>query len=459
MKFLIYLLDDDKNYSSDLILLMQNHYDVKYFSESNSLLNQLSHSSPDVVLLDLMLNGESGLDVLKKIKNIDCEIPIIIITDYSSVNTATEAIKLGAFDYVPKTLQLKELKLIIEKAFAERLQSQHASLLENEISKQYEQIVGTSEHMKAIRERIHLFAQNDATVLITGESGVGKELVSRQIHTSGSRGKNPFIAINCSAIPGELIESELFGHEKGAFTGATNRRLGKFELASAGTLFLDEISEMPLNAQVKLLRVLQEREFERVGGNRTIRTDARIIAATNRNLEEMMNEHLFRSDLFYRLNVLQIEIHPLRKRKEDIEPLTYLFLKRIATELKKNKLSISADAMQELKRYNYPGNARELYNVLMRAAIICKENFISPNNLNLSSSNSDRNRKPNNEIPQTLDELMEARKAAASAASRNVEKIFLEELLQKFEGNITRAAEHIGINRTNLHKMIKKSLH
>ena len=313
---------------------------------------------------------------------------------------------------------------------------------------------GIKHKMQKLKETISLFATNNNTVLITGESGVGKELVARQIHFQSDRKKKPFVAINCAAIPKELLESELFGYERGAFTGASTRKLGKFELAFDGVLFLDEIAELDFTAQVKLLRVLQEKEFDRVGGTASIKTQARIIAATNKNLASLVKEGKFREDLFYRLNVLPIHVPPLRERKEDLTELIIHFAKTASIEMKVLFNGFSTEAMDVLKAYDYPGNIRELQNFITRAVLLAKGETINTEHLILQQLNESKS--VLQLIPETWEEMDELRKAAADNASRIVEKQFIENLLKKFNGNISQAALHIGINRTNLHKMIKK---
>ncbi|MCK9282153.1 MAG: sigma-54 dependent transcriptional regulator [Melioribacteraceae bacterium] len=303
-----------------------------------------------------------------------------------------------------------------------------------------------------MKEQIQLFAQNNHTVLITGESGVGKELVARQIHYTSDRKKKPFIAINCAAIPKDLLESELFGHEKGSFTGAVSKKLGKFEIASEGTIFLDEISELEPKSQVKLLRVLQEKEFDRVGGLASIKTNTRIIAASNRDLKSEITNNRFREDLYYRLSVLPIHVPRLCERIEDIELLANYFLKHAEKELKKSSLKLSEEAVYKLQKYPWPGNIRELKNCIIQSALLCKTKIIEEADINLRVSEASINYN----IPNTWEEMDTLRKKAAEDASRKVEKLFLDNLLKKFEGNITKAADYVGITRISLHKMIRK---
>lgn len=457
MKTQLLIIDDNKEFVNDISLILNEEYNITYSYKGTEGLTAIKSIHPDIVLLDLMLEpGINGLQILKQIKKDDDDLPVIIITDYASIDTAVEAMKLGAFDYISKTPNLKELKFVIEKALQHRILLSRSKSIEEETIKNYSNMLGLSSPMLKLKETISLFAKNNNTVLIIGESGVGKELVARQIHLQSERKQKPFVAINCAAIPKELIESELFGHERGAFTGASSRKLGKFELAFDGVLFLDEVAELELTAQVKLLRVLQEKEFDRVGGVSSIKTNARIIAATNKNLFNLVKENKFREDLYYRLDVLTINVPPLRERKEDITDLIEHFAKTSSIEMKVPFNGFTIDAIEMLKNYDYPGNIRELQNFIIRAVLLAKGEKINIEHL---THNQIQEHKPhfNIKIPQTWEEMDKLRKKAADNASRTIEKLFLENLLQKFNGNISQAAQHIGINRTNLHKMIKKS--
>ncbi len=457
MKPRLLIIDDDFEFTSDFMLLLDKDFKCSHASSGAAGIELLYKKSFDIVLLDLMLgNSESGLDVLKNILAFEEDLPVIMITDYASVNTAVEAIRLGAYDYISKTPNLNELKIIIDRSIQQKLLKTKARLLEEESLKQFYQIVGESPSIKNLKEMIRLFASNDNTVLITGESGVGKELVARQIHLKSMRREFPFVGINCAAIPKDLIESELFGHEKGAFTSADKRKIGKFELASAGTIFLDEISELDLKAQVKLLRILQEKEFERVGGLISIKTNVRIIAATNRNLQSLIEGGSFREDLFYRLNVLPIEVPPLRDRSEDIPLLVNHFTKQACIELKKTSDGFDRQAVDELCKYQWPGNIRELENFVTRAVILSKNNHIGLKDIAQNLLPVKHGQNFISKIPETWIEMDSMRKEAADKASREVEKIYLQNLLKKFNGNISKAAEYAGINRANLHKMIRK---
>ncbi len=448
----ILLVDDDKQFINDLTVLLENDYSVIFAQNEKDALHKLEEESPDVVLLDLMFNDRvNGLDILRKMLSKDLNLPVIMMTDYASVETAIEAIKIGAFDYISKTPNMKELNLLIKRSLQNKLNFLQQSELKNEIEKKYKKIVGESEAIIATKEKIALFAENDRPVLISGESGVGKELVARQIHFKSVREDKPFIAVNCAALPKDLIESELFGYEKGAFTGAVKRKPGKFELAAGGTIFLDEIAELSPETQVKLLRVLQEKEFERVGGIKSIKAKCRIISATNRNLTDLVKEGKFREDLFYRLDVLPVVVPPLRERKEDIPLLIKHFTEEIAKDLHLPVKEFPQKLIADFMNYSWPGNVRELQNYVTRFMIVPENDNVLP----LGVSKSD-NYGGMLTIPKTWAEMDRLRKEEADNASRRVEKIFLEDLLKRNKGNITKAAEEIGINRSNLHKMMKK---
>jgi transcriptional regulator with GAF, ATPase, and Fis domain len=355
---------------------------------------------------------------------------------------------------------MQELKLMINKAINYRIEKYRTKELEENVSKFYKEIIGNSEATLNLKNKISLFADNDNTVLILGESGVGKELVARQIHQQSGRKKKPFIAVNCAALPKDLLESELFGHERGAFTGAVKKKLGKFELAQDGTIFLDEIAELDLKAQVKLLRVLQEKEFDRVGGSKPIQFHARIIAATNKELFKAVNDGTFREDLYYRLFVLPIEVPPLRNRKTDIPILLSHFGKIASIESKLPFVSFSEKAIKICMEYNWPGNIRELQNFVTRSIILANGKEISEKIVSAQLNIDTRfiaDFQYVDKIPQTWKELDYLRKIAADTASRKVEKLFIDNLMKMYNHNVSKAAEKIGINRITLHKMIKKS--
>ncbi len=457
MKTELLIIDDDERFIEDLVLLLEPEYRCVTTTNPHEGLKHIRSNNPNVVLLDLMLaDGISGLDVLQDIRNVDQELPIIMITDYGSVQTAVEAMRLGAFDYISKTPDIDELKILIQKSLTQKQLKAQTKTLQEEIQSQYYEIIGESGPMQAVREKIQLYANTLNTVLITGESGVGKELVARQIHLRSDRQEKPFVALNCAALPNQLIESELFGHEKGAFTGANSRKTGKFEIASNGIIFFDEVSELALEAQAKLLRVLQEKEFERVGGTTTIETDAKIICATNRDLKSRVETGNFREDLFYRLDVLRLEVPPLRERRDDIPMLLDHFLSRSCSEMKKPLKKFSEETVQKLCKYHWPGNVRELRNLVTRAVILSTENVIDAADLPEITDRENLQKTQSFTIPTSWDEMDEQRKSAAENASREVERRFVKYLLDKFDGNVTKAAEYAGIHRTNFHKIMKR---
>lgn len=458
MKRLILIIDDDTNFTADMQLLLKSDFDTLTAENIRHGIDLLQRRAPDLILLDLMLkNGESGLTAIDLIKKEDENVPIIMITDYSSVETAIKAIKKGAFDYVPKNIKISELKILIEKTMEHRLLRLRAKAFEEDLVKPFKDLVGETPAMHKLKDQIMLFANNRSTLLLYGETGTGKELVTRQIHQYSDRADKPFVAVNCAAIPKELMESELFGYEKGAFTGAVSRKPGRFDLAGDGTLFLDEVGELDQRAQVALLRVLQEKEYHRVGGTNLIKTKARVIAATNRKLETLVQQGQFREDLFYRLDILRIDVPPLRERKADIPMLVRHFVKTASEEAKIPLKNFAAESLDLLMEYNWPGNVRELYNFVMRAVVLsqnCDEILLNiPDRQKLGDIHF---LTPGKQEINTWEEMIEARKYAADIASRQVEKYFVERVLEKYEHNITKAAKELGIDRTTLHKTIKR---
>src|SRR5262249_49836704 len=333
---------------------------------------------PDLVVMDVRMGGMSGLETLRRIRQIDSKLMVILMTAYGTTQTAIEAMKLGAYDYLLKPFDVPKLKEVIANALKAARDMKQVVSYEPELkSEDYEQsIVGRSEPMQQVFKLIGQLAASDATALITGESGTGKELVARAIYHHSERKQQPFLAVNCAAIPEQLLESELFGHERGAFTGATMQRIGKFEQCNHGTVFLDETGDMPPATQTKILRVLQSGTFERVGGNTPIKVDVRIIAATNKPLEQAVAARQFREDLFYRLNVVRVHIPPLRERREDIRLLVNYFLKKFARDQEKAPKSISSGVIKALEQYHWPGNVRELENVVRRALVVAKGDAI-----------------------------------------------------------------------------------
>src|SRR5438552_1475743 len=353
--------------------------------DAESGLKLLRENSVDLVVTDLKLPGMNGLEFLQAVKHQNAALPVIVMTAFGTVETAVEAMKAGASDYVLKPFSLAEMRMVIHKELDVRKLREENRSLREAVGKRlsHPNVVARSQKMQEVLATVERVAPTNATVLLGGESGVGKDLIARAIHEKSRRASGPFLKINSTAIPENLLESELFGFEKGAFTGAVASKPGKFELADKGTLFLDEIGDVPPVTQVKLLRVLQEREFERLGGTRTVKVDVRLIAATNRDLREALEQGTFREDLYYRLNVVPIDIAPLRERKEDIPDLVNLFISRCTAEAGKAIESITPDAMQILVNYHWPGNVRELQNIVERACALAKGNVLDPGDVRL----------------------------------------------------------------------------
>ena len=378
----VLILDDDASFVAEFRTMMEGSFNVLSSDSGAGALDILSHKKVDVILLELALRGgQSGMETLKRIKESTPDFPVIILTAHPSVESAVEAMRLGAYHYISKAPKVEELKALVEKALAERELKRDYELLREEVERVSGRIVGQSPEMQRVFESIQRVAMTDVTVLITGESGTGKELVAREIHAASKRSQRVFVAVNCASLVKELIESELFGHQKGSFTGAAATKLGKFELADGGTIFLDEIAELDVHLQVKLLRALQEKEIDRIGGASPIPVDVRVLAATNRELSAMTERGDFRQDLFYRLNVYPIHLPPLRDHKEDIPLLVEHFLERFGKSLNKPSISVNPQALEYMMQYNWPGNVRELENILQRAILISPSASIEPEHL------------------------------------------------------------------------------
>jgi two-component system nitrogen regulation response regulator GlnG len=416
-----------------------------------------------VVLMDIRMPGISGLDALEKVRTEGRNVSVIIMTAQGTMQNAIEAMRRGAYDYITKPFDLDEVSILVRKALDVRHLSQEVDTLRAEVREKYEGgLVGGTPAMQEIYKTIGRVAESDATVLIHGESGTGKELVARAIHYHSKRAGRPFVAVNSAAIPSELLESELFGHEKGSFTGAVARKLGKFEAAAGGTLFLDEIGDMSLSLQGKLLRVLQEKEFERVGGTEPIKTDVRVIAATHHNLEKMVRDNRFREDLFYRLNVIQMNIPPLRKRKDDIIPLAEHFLRKYRDGRGVSARTFTPETLKALRVYDWPGNVRELENAIQRAVTLSQGDKIFPDALPPQVF------KPGQGVAISFESFLEEKLADLverlggleqgdlyDMVLQRVEKPLITHVLRKTEGNQVRAASLLGINRNTLRKKIK----
>ena len=413
--------------------------------DAESGLKLLRENHVDLVVTDLKLPGMSGLEFLQAIKRQNAALPVVVMTAFGSVETAVEAMKAGASDYVMKPFSLSEMRMVIHKELdVHNLREQNRSLREA-LGQRYEHpnVVARSPKMQEVLATVERVAPTNATVLLGGESGVGKDLIARAIHEKSRRAAGPFIKINSTAIPENLLESELFGYERGAFTGANASKPGKFELADKGTLFLDEIGDVPPAIQVKLLRVLQEREFERLGGTRTIKVDVRLIAATNRDLREALEQGTFREDLYYRLNVVPIDIAPLRQRKEDIPDLVNLFIARFAGDSGKPIDGITPEAMQILVNYHWPGNVRELQNIIERACALAKGVILKVDDIHLDSRPARAVNGANNFLPEgmTLEQW---------------EDEMIRESLRRANGNKSQAARLLGLSRNALRYRLSK---
>lgn len=448
MKGSMLIVDDDKAHLSMLQTLLKSLTDsIKCVIDGEDAIREARENPYDVILMDVRMANVSGMEALQKIKAFNPSIPIIIMTAYSSIDKAVEAMRLGADDYLTKPLNFDELKLSIERATRHlQLSIENVQLKEKILSElSFSGIIGSSFAMKEVIDTAKIAAPTDATILILGESGTGKELFAKAIHNNSNRKKNRLISVNCAALNETLLESELFGHEKGAFTGADNKRDGLFISADKGTIFLDEIGEIPMTMQVKLLRVIQEREIQRVGSDRTINIDVRIIVATNRNLEEEAKKGRFREDLFYRLNVINIKVPPLKDRKEDVPLLAQNFLTKYTNKNRKELKGFTPMAMVALSKYQWPGNVRELENVIERASILCMGQYISEKDLPL---NIMKDYQPENSIQTQL--------SGGGKSLDEIESIALIETLKQTKGNKTEAAKILNITRTTLNNKLKR---
>ena len=453
LKDKLLVADDEQSMREFLeIMFKKEGYHVSLASNGEEVLKLTEKEIFDLVLLDIRMPRLDGISALKKIKALSPETIVIMITAYASADTAIKAMKEGAYDYITKPFKVDEIKLIIKNALEKKNLQRENILLKQVVRDRYhfDNIIGQSSKMTALYDLLEKVAPTKTNILIAGESGTGKELVAKAIHYNSPRKDKPFVTLNCGAIPEPLIESELFGHMKGAFTDAIATKKGLFELADEGTIFLDEISELPLLMQVKLLRVLQDREFKRVGGTDDIRVDVRIISATNKDLEEAVREKRFREDLFYRLNVIQIKIPPLREKREDISLLTAHFLKKYSEELNKNISGISPEALRIMLNYDYPGNVRELQNIIERAVALETGEELSAQNLSsyLDEQLPTKKRPLDLEIPNEgidLEKVVE-----------DLERMLLLKALEKTKGIKKKAADLLHINFRSMRYRLEK---
>jgi len=449
----ILFIDDDPGSRESLTILFEREgYQVEAVAAGEEALSLLSIKSYDVIITDLFLPGVSGIDILKHVKEHSLPCNVILITGNASAETAVKAMKEGAFDYITKPVNFEKLKVLVAKAIEKsRLVAENLYLRQQLRGKyKFDNIIGNSPAIQPIFARMEKILVTDSTVLILGESGTGKELVARAIHYNGLRKEKPFIAINCGAIPADLLESELFGHMRGSFTGAVADKPGKFELANKGTIFLDEIGTMPLQLQMKLLRVLQEQEVERVGSTSRTKLDVRVISATNADLEERVRRKDFREDLYYRLNVIPIHLPPLRERREDIPLLAKHFLKKICTDMRRPLLEITQEAVRTLENYKWPGNVREMENVIERTVALTDSAIIDVQDLpsQLGGVTHKNSLLPSLQIPEEGLDLADA--------IANIEQALIKQAMDKSSNVKARAASLLNINRTTLVEKIKR---
>ncbi|HBG92340.1 MAG: Fis family transcriptional regulator [Nitrospirae bacterium GWF2_44_13] len=434
------IVDDEEGIRESLSGILEDEgYDILTADSGEEAVRILREASPDLIFLDIWLTGMDGIKTLQEIKAMKPEVPVIMISGHGSIELAVKATQTGAYDFLEKPLSLERVLLVSKRAIEKRtLERENIALKEN-LTRKWK-LVGESQKIRELREQMEMAARSNSRVLIFGESGTGKEVAARLMHEKSPRAGKPFIEVNCAAIPQELIESELFGHEKGSFTGAFEKKNGKFELADGGTLFLDEIGDMSLQTQAKVLRVIETQEFQRVGGNKNINVDVRIIAATNKDLREEVRKSSFREDLFFRLNVIPLFIPPLRERKEDIPLLVEYFLDSLAAEYGKPPRKILPEALKYLQSYGWPGNVRELKNVIERLVIMTPSNIIDARNLFIPVEHEGSGY-------FQYKTLKDARDA--------FEKDYITKKLEENNWNISRTAEILDVERSNLHRKIK----
>jgi len=443
------LVIDDKENVRDMLskTLETEGFEVDVAGDGELGIDKAKDRRFDLVLTDLKLPRMDGLDVLSNLKELDPEIAVIVMTAYGTIETAVQAMKKGAFDYLAKPFDPDHLCVLIKRALENRRLLAENVLLREELAHNlgYAEIIGKSKQMKDVMKLVRKVAPSDTTVLVLGESGTGKELLGRAIHSLSSRKKGPYITINCAAIPNELLENELFGSERGAYTGSVARKMGKFEIADGGTIFLDEVGDLDIALQAKLLRVLQERRFERLGGTKTITVDVRVIAASNMDLKKATEKKAFREDLFYRLSVFPVTIPPVRERHQDILDLADHFIKKYCREMKKPEKSLSREAAKLLDKYHWPGNVRELENTIERAIILCEGKKIQPEHLAIRIQNSEIRLREGAGL-----------KEVGQHAQAEAERSLIQRILNETRGNKRKAAQILKIDYTTLFEKLKK---
>ena len=452
----IFVVDDDNVIRANLqeFLQMEGH-EVETFSSGEDALSRMSNDVPDLMLIDLRLPGIDGLDLLEKVKNESQSVQVVIITGHAEISSAVKAMKLGARDYIKKPFDMEEISIIVQKAESAGKMDEHLAYLHKEEQTRlgFGEIIGTSEAIKSIFRFVRQVANSPkTTVLIRGETGTGKELVARAIHSNSERSKNPFIEVNCSAFQETLLEAELFGHEAGAYTDAKERKKGLVELSHEGSFFLDEIGDMSLGLQSKVLKVIEEQVFRRVGGTKLITVDTRIISATSRNLEELVSEDKFRQDLYYRLNVAMVELPPLRDRDEDIILLAEHFVGVYNAEFKRNIRGLLPEVKSMMMRYSWPGNVRELKNVIERAVLFEEGEYISTESIKIIESS--QSSQTSETVAQATAQLSDIQEEGISLDE--IERSLIQKALESANGNQTRAAQMLGISREKIKYRMKK---
>ena len=433
-------------------ILAGSAYVIDTARDGPEALGKIAAAPVDLVILDIKMPGMDGVEVLRHVKETHPDTEVIMVTGLSQIDTAVQCMKLGAFDYLPKPFDPEQLKTVVGRALERQRLLRDAADTGDQADYALESIIGASAAMQRVYRLVAKAAPTNTTVLITGESGTGKELVARAIHHNSLRREQAFVAVDCNSLSEHLLESELFGHVKGAFTGAVANKKGMFEIAAGGTLFLDEIGNITLSTQAKLLRVLQEREYRAVGDTRVQHADIRLVAATNKDLKAMAAAGTFREDLYYRLNIFPIEVPPLRERRDDVAALAFHFLKRYATELGKDVRDISEGALSALQRHDWPGNVRELENTIQRAVILASDHVIRRAHLVTPGEDDE----PEVEAPRTSDELKRVKKAAREKSVEDIEKAFVLEALRRNGWNVTRSAADTGMQRANFQALMKK---
>ena len=449
----ILVVDDEEVVLRSCQRILRDDYAVQTVQDGFAALKKVDEEDFDILLLDVMMPGMDGLELLQQVKECHPEIDVIMMTGLSEIQTAVKAMKLGAFDYLSKPFDPDELKLIVVRALERRRLLQENHQLKSEVATKYrfENIIGASPPMQAVFALIAKCAPTHSTVLINGESGTGKELIARAIHYNSLRKSEMFVTVDCNTLSENLLESELFGHTKGSFTGAVAAKRGMFEIANNGTLFLDEFGNIPLVTQAKLLRVIQEREFRPVGSTVLQKTNVRLIAATNKDLKAMVAAGTFREDLYYRINVFPIHSPALRERRDDIPALAMHFLKQYCSELDRPVAELSDGAMSLLMQHDWPGNVRELENAMQRALILCSDRLIRQAHLS-----SLVEAVPQLDVPRTSDDLKRIKKLTREKSVEEVEKLFVTESLRRNGSSVTRSAEETGMQRSNFQALMKK---